>query len=511
MAFLDRPHHVNVNEAEHDWLAETSESEIDREIVSKGGLRGFVSVAWDQLEPAKYVHNWHVEEISEHLEAVTKRQIRRLIINIPPGCMKSLLVSVMWPAWVWTLQPEHKWIFASYEASLSLRDARKMRNLVESAWWRMRWPDVFLPHEKARSVREFDNNEGGFRFSTSVSGGVTGRHGDTQVADDPLRPLDIEGGRAATGVKIEENKVWWKGTMPTRMADPQTSARVIVMQRLHEKDLTGEMLAEGAADGEKYEHLCLPMRFEVARKSVTIIGGDRRTKEGELLWPERFPEAEVARLERELGSQSAAAQLQQSPSPTGGGVFKVDWVKHWGMPGTEFPNHPPLKEMHVIQSWDCTFKGLNTSDYVVGQVWGFWKVHAFLLDQVRGQWSFTETCAALEKLSAKWPKGWVKYVEDKANGPAVVNVMKDKVPGLKLVNPEGGKEARANAVQPIWEGGNVWLPHPTIAPWVGHFEHELTIFPAGAHDDQVDAMTQALLPFATGNRLEELRRAMQNR
>jgi predicted phage terminase large subunit-like protein len=500
-------------EDDGSWFADVSdieESEIDRELVAKGGLREFINVAWPRLEPREFLGNWHIDLICEHLEAIHKGTLRRLIINIPPGCMKSLLISVMWPAWVWTHHPQKKWIFASYEAGLALRDARKMRNLVDSQWWHMRWPDCSIPFEHSRSVREFDNSQGGFRFSTSIAGGVTGRHADIQVVDDPIKPLDVEGGRAVTKTKLQQALGWWTGTMPTRMSDPKTGARVIVMQRLHQADLAGEMLRIGDEDGEAYEHLCLPMRFEEKRKSSTSVGADLRATDGELLWPERFSEAEVVGLEKAMGARVSAAQLQQRPSPAGGAIFRTEWFQHYGTPGTKFEKLPPISRMRLVQSWDCTFKALDTSDYVVGQVWGFWQAHAFLLDQVRGQWSFAQTCKELIKLSEKWPRAWKKMIEDKANGPAVANVLEDKIPGIVLVNPQGGKEARANAVEPVWETGNVWLPPPSEAPWVNDFKDRLEGFPSAKYDDEVDAMSQALLPFAKGSRVERLRKAMEN-
>lgn len=509
---------IGVSGLHHAWMSnleleleltdlELEEAELDREIVAQGGLKEFVPIVWSQLEPdTAFKNNWHVEEIAEHLEAVTRGELLRLIINMPPGAMKSLLISVMWPLWVWTFRPGFKWIFASYESGLSLRDARKMRNVIESTWWRARWPEVFIPVTASHSVKEFDSNKGGFRYSTSVSGSVTGRHADAQVVDDPIKPLDTEGGSGATKVKLEQCLSWWRGTMSTRMADPKKCARVIVMQRLHQLDLSGAMLRHEENQGEEYQHLRLPMRFESGSPSKTIVGGDRRTKEGELLWPDRFGEAEVKLLEKAMQSRAAASQLQQRPTPDGGAIFKKEWFRYWGVPGSPFEELP--KGMALHQSWDCAFKGEATSDFVVGQVWGIAGKNAFLLHQVRGRMTFTETCAAIVKVSAEFPTAWVKLIEDKANGPAVCNVLEGKVVGLKPVNPQGGKDSRANAIEPVYEAGCVWHPDPKTHPWVEGFEEELTSFPAGVNDDQVDAMTQGLLDFAKGNRLEELRRAL---
>jgi len=487
------------------------DGEIDRELVKKQGLKGMVECSWGQLEPGPFIDNWHIQEICDHLEAVTAGEIKRLIINIPPGFMKSLLVSVMWPLWVWTVDPGHKWIYASYDAGLSLRDARKMRNIIESTWWRARWPEVRLPIQSSRSAKEFDNNHGGFRFSTSVAGGATGRHSHTQVVDDPHKPLDLEDSIGESRKAIESAVAWWTGTMSNRIADPNRFARVIVMQRLHENDLTGAMLEKMQEDGEQYEQLRLPMRFEPKTHCVTSVGLDHRTQDGELLWKNRFDEPAVISLEKGLQStRNISSQLQQRPSPAGGNIIKTEWIKEYGVPGSRFEKLPHLSSMRLEQSWDCTFKGKDTSDYVVGQVWGFIDQYAFLLDQVRGQWSFLKTIREFEVLCSKWPTAWVKRVEDKANGPAVQSALEQKIPGIEMVNPEGGKGVRLEACEGLFEGGCVYFPPENLHPWVKITKHELTNFPTAAHDDCVDTTSQALLPLAKGDRLQELRAAMAN-
>jgi predicted phage terminase large subunit-like protein len=451
----------------------------DREAVAGGGLKAFLQLAWSLIEPARYVDGWHVDEICAHLEAVTRGEIQRLIINIPPGSMKSLTVCAFWPAWTWTEWPETKWIFASYSAGLSRRDGIRHRSLVESEWFHDRWPGLYIPRQNTRSATDFANNRGGFRFSTSVQGGVTGRHADVQVVDDPTKPMDVMGGRAVTRTQLNFVRDWWTGTMPSRLANPKKSARVIIMQRLHEADLAGVMEATG-----DYVVLRLPMRFEKKNPSRTIVGGDRRTEDGELLWPQRFPEPVVAQLEKDMGAMVTAAQLQQRPTPASGGIFKREWfLKRW---------HQLPAGIRLIQSWDMRFKDdAESGDWVVGQIWGAKDGEFYLVDQVRARASFEETCKMVQDFTAKWPRALLKLVEDKANGPAVQNTLKKKIRGIVLINPEGGKIARANAVTPILEAGNVWFP--AEAPWMGAFVEEATGFPMGVHDDQVDGMTQALL------------------
>lgn len=488
---------------------------LDRELGSRS-LKEFISMAWHLVEPARVLmHNWHIDALCEHLEAVTAGDIRRLVINVPPGTMKSLTCSVFWPAWSWARTPEAKWITASYSGAISRRDALRARRVLESQWYRERWGHLWEPNPDDWSSVRYSNSMAGYRMSTTVAGSATGEHADFQLVDDPIKPLDAPGARvksAALGACLE----WWDETMSSRMVDPSTSRRVIIMQRLHESDLAGHALASG-----NYDHLCLPMEAE--RRCVitvphpcsmaedatgrptepTTVGFKDERQSGDLLWLERFPEKAVKERQREMGSRGAAAQDQQRPMPAGGGLFKRDWIQYWRV----FPRG----RVQFIQSWDCAFKGLDDSDYVVGQVWARKDGEYFLVDQVRDRMSVSGTCKAILSLSAKWPKAVRKLVEDKANGPAVIQLLKKRVPGLLAVNPQGGKVARAQAVEPLWESGNVFIPDPALAPWVHDFVEELIPFNGddGREDDQVDSMTQALV-YLHKRTAGEYRKAMKN-
>jgi predicted phage terminase large subunit-like protein len=290
----------------------------------------------------------------------------------------------------------------------------------------------------------------------------------------------------------------------TRVNDPKTSAMVVVMQRCHQQDLSGHLLEQGG-----WEHLCLPAEYEGTTRKTSIGFYDPRKEMGELLWKERYGTPEIEDLKRRLGSYAAAGQLQQRPSPLGGGIFKRHWWRYWQPPGANLPPvivqlpdgtyqsiHPvcrPTRGVEQIQSWDCAFKDLETSDFVVGQMWGRVGAGYFLGDQVRDRMDCPTTVKAVRKLSERYPGSLAKLIEDKANGSAVIQMLQHEIPGILPVNPEGGKVARATAVSPLIEAGNVYLPHPSIAPWVNDFVEEFAAFPNGAHDDQVDAATQALL------------------
>jgi predicted phage terminase large subunit-like protein len=299
------------------------------------------------------------------------------------------------------------------------------------------------------------------------------------VVDDPHHVGEAESDTIRQGVLD-----WWDQVMSTRLNDPRNGAMIIVMQRVHENDLAGHVLQQG-----DYEELKLPAEYEGSQQVTSIGWRDPRTETGELLWPERFGREEINGLKRSLGSYGTASQLQQRPSPAEGGILKRHWWK--------FYRDAPPKFSEVIQSWDCSFKDSSTSDFVVGQVWGRNGADKYLLDQVRDRMDCPATMQAVKRLSEKWPQAHAKLIEDKANGPAVVAMLKHEIASLIAVNPEGGKEVRAHAVSPQIEAGNVYLPDPAIAPWVKDFIEECAAFPNGAYDDQVDAMSQALVRLGT--------------
>ena len=307
---------------------------------------------------------------------------------------------------------------------------------------------------------------------------LTGSRGDRVIIDDPLSVDD-----AFSEAALQAAEDTFLEAVPSRVNN-NDSAIIVIMQRLHERDTSGIILANDLG----YEHLMLPMRFESNRRCVTSIGfRDPRTRDGELLFPERFGEQQVREMERTMGSYACAGQLQQRPVPRGGGLFKLDWIQHWTAESL------PKSFEKIVISWDMTFKKSDSSDYVVGQVWAREGANFYLLDQVRDRWDFVQTRAAFQSLAEKWPKAHRKLVEDKANGPAIISELKNKVAGIIPITPKESKEARASSVTTLWEAHNVFLPPPDLNPWVKNtFLPELLAFPAGAHDDQVDAMTQAL-------------------
>ena len=460
----------------------------------------FVVQAWPVLEPeTPFVDGLHVHAVCDHLQAITEGRIPNLIVNIPPGGhAKSLLTAVFWPAWVWIRHPEARWLFSSYREPLATRDSVKCRRVIESAWYQERWGDRFQLTDDQNQKGRFENTKTGYRVVVPMSSG-TGERGDYVVVDDPHSVYQAESdSERRSGVE------WWNGSMATRLNDLSTGHKIVIMQRLHEADLTGDLLAKGG-----YELLCLPAEFEPERRCITSIGWkDPRKERGELLWPDKVKRAHLDGLKIALGSYRYAAQYQQRPSPAEGGLMKRHWWRYWRpahlalppvqmrLPDGEVRSIPavPLPALfdQVAQSWDLSFKDLATSDYVVGQVWAACGADRFLLDQQRERMDMPRTVGAIRAMSEKWPQAVTKLVEDRANGPAVIASLQHDLSGLIAVNPEGGKVARAAAVSPQIESGSVYLPHPAIAPWVNELTEECAGFPFATHDDQVDALTQAL-------------------
>lgn len=440
-------------------------------------LAHFVRQAWPVIEPGTpYRANWHIDAICAHLEAVARGEIRNLLINMPPRMMKSIAVSVMFPAWVWLRAPEKRFLYSSYSASLATAHSLATRRVVASDWYRARWGDRFALAGDQNLKTRFENDQRGELIATSVGGLATGTGGDFVVVDDPHNVQEAESD-AVRRSTLE----WWDRVMSTRLNDPKTGARIIVMQRVHHHDLAGHVLAQGG-----YEHLCLPMEYEPTDRVTGIGWADPRTAPGELLWPDRVGPAEVADLQVRMGARAYAGQQQQRPAPAAGDLIKRAWIRRYRRADL------PVRFDLVAQSWDLTFKRTDAGSFVVGQVWGALGARRWLLDQFRARVDFPGTLAAMRALRAAWPATVAVLVEDQANGPAVLATLADELPGLIPVHPQGGKASRLNAVAPLFEAGDVLVPEDDEAPWVAGWVEEVVAAPNGAHDDQPDAASQAL-------------------
>lgn len=476
----------------------------DRELMTRAGsLRTFVQLAWPILEKNSFVPGWHIDVICEHLEAVSAVQIRDLVINIPPGCGKSLLASVFWCAWQWIREPDFCWIVGSFDNTLcGRRDGGKIIALLSSDWFTDRWGRLL--RGGAPSAYNFETTSGGFRFATSPGGRGTGRHPDCTLLDDPIKPRDATGAASVTGKVLESTRDWISNTLGTRARNPKTKRDVLIMQRLSVEDPTATVLLR---DG--VVHLCLPMRYV----PLTAWSSDPRREAGELLYPARFDEASVKHLETQvLGPTAAAAQLQQSPYVSGGSIFKrADW-RFWSRTGAQTSepclcdecwSRPTYQHTHTtarmcvslpdagndIQSWDMTFKGAPESDYVAAGAWRSAAGMYFQIALLNRKMGFAATKLELMRWSVLHPVPAHRViVENAANGPAIA----DEIGDVTLVTPEGGKAARAWACEPVLALGLVHLQHPSEDPGVWAQLHQCEAFPQSRHDDTVDQLTQAI-------------------
>lgn len=449
-------------------------------------LADFMKESWHVIEPGtQLIWNWHLDDLCLHMEAVTDDKIRRLIVNMGPGLMKSISFAVNWPAWEWTFRPETRSLFASYAGDLALRDSVRCRDIISSDWYRSEFKIRWQLSDDQNLKSAFQNTRKGVRMALGVGGKGTGFRGDKVVVDDAINAQEVY-----SQVIREGTRTWWKGTMSSRVNDLATGKFVVIGQRLHEDDLPGHLLKEGG-----YEHLCLPSEFVLERKSITyvhlpaktIFWQDPRKEPGELLFPGKFPKSvlDYARTYG-MGPDDYAGQHQQSPISGTGNVFERQWWKRY----TADPEVIATTMDELIQSWDFSFIGTDTSDFVVGQVWGRRGAEMFLLDQVRGRMTFNATKTAIVDLSTKWPAALLKLVENKANGPAILDDLQSDIPGMVPIEPKGGKLARARAVSPFVRAGNVFLPERIS--WAADFVSEHAAFPRGSNDDQVDAASQAL-------------------
>lgn len=447
---------------------------------ARRSLAEFLRQAWAIHHPRQALEwGWHLDAIADHLEAVTRGEITRLIINIPPRTLKSYLVSVCWPAWEWIADPGLQYIATSAIEKVVLRDALRHRGLCQSPWYQEAFKPDWSFDKEQDAKGYFINTAAGHRLSATIAASVTGQDCDRLLVDDPLDAKDAYGDKRALTIHVRN----FDSTFINRLNDEKASAVVVIMQRLHERDLSGHLLELGG-----YEHLCLPAQFDGRRKVTGIGWTDPRKAEGELLFPARLPLESLERRKVAIGSRAFACQFQQTPSPEGGSVFREAWFNYWA--------DETLPEMDfVIGSWDCTFTKSDDSDFVVGQTWGAHGADRYLLDQTRAKMNLTDTLDAIREQARLWPGMRAVVVEVKANGPKVIKTLTHEIPNLAGFDPQNSsKEQRANAVTPTFEAGQVYIPRDDLKPFVrDSFKPEILSFPNAAHDDQVDAMTQALI------------------
>lgn len=518
--------------------------ELDR-ADCEDSLYAFLKHSWKFMDASSFTEGWPIEAIAEHLQAVVDGDIRRLIINIPPRMGKSSITSVAFPAWTWTQPhvshtsgPGVQFLHASYAQQLALRDSVKCRRLIESPWYQGLWGDRFKLTSDQNTKTRFDNDRNGSRLSTSVGSALTGEGGSIIVVDDPNAAQE-----AFSEATIATTIDWWDSALSTRLNDPKSGAFVVIQQRLSEEDLTGHILSK---DIGEWTHLCLPMRYEWRRHSVTSIGwedprgladngtslievspdGERipispeaqielDEREDTLLWSDRFGEQEVTILEKQLGPWAAAGQLQQRPEPKGGGIIKRDWWQPW-----ESANYPNMDL--IIATLDTAYTTKTENDPSAMTVWGVFSSdvsvqapthaggrHGGMVEYFR---SYTEVAPRVMLMYA-WQGRYELHdlvsrvaktcrdlkvdqllIENKAAGHSVAQEIRrmygyEKF-GVHMFDPKSqDKLARLYSVQHLFAEGLVYAP---IKQWSEMVITQVGQFPKGKHDDLVDTVSMAM-------------------
>lgn len=455
---------------EEDWLA------LEREACRRS-LATFIRRAWAVLEPGQpYVHGWHVDAMAAHLEAVTAGQITRLLINIPPGTMKSMMTSVFWPAWEWGPKgmPHVRFIGASHEEGLATRDNLRMRRLVQSEWFQRLWPLALTGDQNQKTY--FENDSTGWRQSCPVNS-MTGRRGDRVAWDDPHSVED-----AHSAARLESANRVFRETLPTRLNNPESSAIIIVMQRLSTKDISGEILR-----GELgYDHLCLPMEWEAPRPATSIGFVDPRAEVGELLFPARFPRTVVDRDKKIMGEYAVAGQFQQRPAPGTGGEFKPDFIT--------VVDAIPAGVVQWCRGWDLGATE-GAGDFTAGVRLGRLSDGRFIIADVKREQLGTTKRDALIKATASADGYGIEQSLPQDPGQAgkgqVASFAAMLAGHVVHTSPEtGDKVVRARPLASQVNSGNVIMLR---GPWNDAFREEMRLFPNGLHDDQVDAAARAFV------------------
>jgi predicted phage terminase large subunit-like protein len=471
---------------------------------AEDSLYEFLRQAWKYMDASPFVPGWHIAAIAEHLQAIVDGQITRLIINVPPRHGKSLITSVAFPAWTWaqaerthTCGASVQFLYASYGDNLSLRDSVKCRRLIESEWYQKYWGERFALTTDQNTKSRFTNNAGGERLITSIGGRVTGEGGNIIVIDDPNAANEIE-----SEATLLTTLDWWKTTMPTRVNDQERSAIVIIQQRLARNDLTGYIMDN---EPEGWTHLVLPGRYDPLRRRATAIGWeDPRLIEDELLWPEKFSERALARLELTMGPWAFAGQIQQAPKPKGGGIIKDEWWQLW-----EAPKFPPFDYLCAMVDTAFTKDEINDPSAMI--VWGVFsddpaaEIYQGKRYHIQGAPKVMMVYAWCERLefhdlvtkvaaTAKRFHANMVMIENKASGISVAQELRrlyaNEYFSVYHFDPKSqDKTARLHSVVPLFAAGLVYAPDTA---WAEMVMDEVSAFPRAPHDDLVDCVSTGI-------------------
>jgi predicted phage terminase large subunit-like protein len=400
----------------------------------------------------------HVRKMIAAFEAVERGDISRLIVNLPPRHGKSTLASVSFPAWAYGRNPSREIAVVSYSDELASGFSRRSRNAFEA-----HGDGVFGLRLAADSKAVSEWSAAGAKgrvYATGVGGVLTGRGAHFAILDDTSKDAQSDLERAK---QVE----WYTSVLRTRLSLKPKGAIIVASTRWHQADLTGYLLDQQKAGGEKWTLIELPMLDDLDR----------------VLWPERFTFEEVTELRRAVGERVWNSLYMCRPSDPEGGIIRKAWLRYYRV-------RPSCSRVVIVV--DASFKDSKTADKTCAQVWGANGPNFYLLDQRMARMNFSQALSEIRGLRSKWPQARAVYVEEKANGAAVIDQLRKSMPGVIALQPQGGKESRLQAVAPLFEAGNVHLPEPEIAPWISETVEQLLAFPNSKHDDAVDAAAYGL-------------------
>ena len=445
-------------------------------LIIRNDLPSFIAKSFATVNPGtQYKHNWHIDLIAEHLLACEKGLTKRLIINIPPRYLKSLTINVAWPAWLLAHNPARRIISASYSQALATKHSLDTRLLINSAWYRKLFPHTRTVADQNEKDK-FITTKRGFRLATSVGGTLTGEGGNFLILDDPHNPAHMH----STTMR-QQTLNWYEQVFASRLDDKQNGVIVLIMQRLHENDLTGHLLAKNA---KNWEYVSIP-----ALAKQTMFFPSPLKKYNGYLFPEKFPlhpdkenAVSLKNTEVELGSFTFSAQYLQNPLPVDNGLINREWLKYYRTPPDNF--------LCITQSWDTAIKAGANNDYTVCTTWGESDSAYYLLDSYRDRLEFPALRRAIANQAEKWQPDTI-LVEDKSSGGSLIQDvrMETKLP-IIAINPRGDKFMRVAAITALLESGKALFPEK--ASFMADLEAELLTFPNAPHDDIVDSISQYL-------------------
>lgn len=464
-------------------------------------FKAFFRMAWPHIDPAHLLWNWHLDLVCDQMEAVARREVTEMVICVPPRSLKSQILSVAFPAWVWTWFPQAKFITGSNELTLATRDAVKTRRLVESDWYQRRWgakspwltrmsdgrenPGVTLAGDQNNKTY-YETTAGGHRFCCTPGSNVTGHGGDFVTVDDPHPTQKAES--EAERLKV---KTWWWEAIPTRLNEPDRGVKLVIQQRVHHDDLAGSCIQR------KWRHLVLPMEFEADHPQRHPL--DPRTEDGQLLHPERTSRIALGRLKSALGEYGSAGQLQQRPTQRAGGMFQRAWfrvVPRSAVPPEAFHNR--------VRRWDLAAtvpEAGKDPDWTAGLLMGKCNLGRYwIFDVQRFRAPPHEVEQAIKGMGSQDGTGTrVVMSQDPGQaGKSQVAYLTPRLAPLPLewVVETGEKADRARGLAAQAGIGNVFLVEGS---WNEAFLDEIAQFPLGTHDDQVDCASGAFIALNGGN------------